>query len=183
MSDSATYTFTLGMPKQIEAFFVSTEAGVKTAIFRNKNNKILQSGQIDAAGSVTVPSNPVYMGYVFEKWLKNGIDQTISAQDSLGYNVLDNGVNLFTAQYAKTQEKYTVTVAGGTLSPGVVSGQYAYDTRLSVTLDESAVPAGQKFSHWVKDGQIVSYEQRVFVLRRRCACKYWRGVRTGGHRG
>lgn len=158
VSDSATYTFTLGMPKQIEAFFVSTEAGVKTAIFRNKNNKILQSGQIDAAGSVTVPSNPVYMGYVFEKWLKNGIDQTISAQDSLGYNVLDNGVNLFTAQYAKTQEKYTVTVAGGTLSPGVVSGQYAYDTRLSVTLDESAVPAGQKFSHWVKDGQIVSYD-------------------------
>lgn len=39
-----------------------------------------------------------------------------------------------------------------------MSGQYAYDTRLSVTLDESAVPAGQKFSHWVKDGQIVSYD-------------------------
>ena len=159
VSEEETYTFTLGTARSLEAFFISTAPGSKTAIFKNKNGKILQSSQVGADGSVTVPENPEYMGYVFDKWLKNGIDQKIAANDTLTYDVLSDGENLFSAQYRKTPETYAVTVAGGTLAPGVVRGEYAYDTLVTVTLDESAIPAGQKFSHWTKDGQTVSYER------------------------
>lgn len=159
VSEQETYTFTLGTAKSLEAFFISTAPGSKTAIFKNKNGKILQSNQIGADGSVTVPENPEYMGYVFDKWIKNGIDQKIAANDTLPYDVLSPEENLFTAHYRQAPETYAVTVVGGTLAPGVVRGEYAYDTLVTVTLDESAIPAGQKFSHWTKDGQTISYER------------------------
>ena len=158
VSEEANYSFILGMPRNLEAFFVSTAPGVKTAVFKNKNDKILQATQIDETGSVIVPENPTYMGYSFDKWIRNGIDQTLAANDTIAYKALGDGENLFTARFTKSKESNTVTVVGGTLAPGVVQGQFAYDTKVTVTLDTGAIPAGQKFSHWTKDGDIISYD-------------------------
>lgn len=158
VSQEAEYAFYLGTDHTLEAVFANVTPGVKTVVFRNKNGQVLLLSQVLESGNVIVPQNPEYMGYQFTKWIRNGIEQNIAADDRIQFDALADGDTLFQAGYVKTPEKHTVTVTGGTLYGGVTSGSYTYDTNITVTLDNALVPSGKKFSHWTKNGAVVSYE-------------------------
>src|SRR5690606_20092534 len=51
-------------------------------------------------------------------------------------------------------DTYTVTVVNGTLPGGGNAGDYPFDMRLPLTADPA--PEGKKFSHWEKNGTVIS---------------------------
>lgn len=157
VSQEAEYAFYLGTDRMLEAVFAKETPDVKTVIFHNKNGQVLLHGQVSAGSSVLVPQNPEYMGYQFTTWLRDGIEQKFVANDAITFDALASSHTMFCAGYAKMPAQHTVTVSGGSLAGGAPSGQFAYDSKITVALDPAAVPAGKKFSHWTKNGAIVSY--------------------------
>ena len=158
VSTEATFEFTIGaIAKEYKATFVSESSDVKVVIFRNKNGQILLNESIAANGSVTVPENPMYIGYDFKGWLKRGnkeISENVTAGATLAYDSVDAGENLFLAQYEKGTDEFTITVTGGSI---ITEGTtFKYDA--TVTVKANAAPEGQVFSHWTKDGVTVSYD-------------------------
>ena len=156
VSEEDAYSFYLGAGRNLNAVFGEAGTDTKTVIFKNKNNQVVLHTMLKE-GSVTVPSEPMYMGYQFGGWLKNNMMTSIKSGDSIAYGTLAAGETVYTAGYTKTSNKYTVTVTGGTLADGKTEGSYTYDTLLTVKLDASAVPAGKKFAYWTKEGKTVSY--------------------------
>lgn len=160
VSDQAEYTFYLGSERNLEAVFAPAGTdGTKTVVFKNKNNQIVRYQQVQADGSVEVPDDPTYTGRIFGGWLKDNVMQSIKAGDTISYDRLAAGSTIYTAGYAKADDKYAITVTGGTLADGTTSGSYAYDTLLTVTLDQDAVPDGKKFAYWTKEGKTISYSE------------------------
>jgi len=60
------------------------------------------------------------------------------------------------ALYKSAVTPYSVTVQGGTISGfGGNTANYQFDALVTVTANSA--PTGQKFSHWLKNGKIASY--------------------------
>ena len=158
VSEAADYSFYLGAGRKLNAVFGETGTDTKTVIFKNKNNQVILHTMLKEGG-VTVPDNPMYMGYKFGGWLKNNTMMNIKNGDSIAYGTLAAGETVYTAGYTRTSDKYNITVIGGTLADGKTEGSYNYDTLLTVKLDASTVPAGKKFAYWTKEGKTVSYNE------------------------
>lgn len=151
VSTEAEYSFALGTATSLRAVFRQKEEPA-LVIFKERNSRVVvsQSGSND----VTVPDDPYTIGYEFEKWVKaDGTPQTLKAGDKIAAGTYQNDM-IFIAQHKKSAQTYTVTL---TNAQGAATGDYQYDTKLSVT--PAAAPGGQKFAYWKKDGKIVSYEQ------------------------
>lgn len=151
VSTEAEYSFALGTATSLRAVFRQKEEPA-LVIFKERNSRVVvsQSGSND----VTVPDDPYTIGYEFEKWVKaDGTPQTLKAGDKIAAGTYQNDM-IFIAQHKKSAQTYTVTL---TNAQGAATGDYQYDTKLSVT--PAAAPDGQKFAYWKKDGKIVSYEQ------------------------
>mgnify|MGYP004640740353 CR=1 FL=1 len=163
VSSEATFKFTIGAAaKSYEATFVPENTDVKVVIFRNKNGQILLNKSIgkDDSETVTVPANPMHVGYDFKGWLKSGnaaISENVKADTTLAYDSaeLAGSENLFLAQYKKITTPYTVTVTGGKIL--TAGSTFTYDSNVKVEAD--AAPEGKVFSHWTKDGVTVSYDK------------------------
>ncbi len=141
--------------KNISAVFVSEDENIKTVIFRNKNNQIVSKENVSEGESVTVPSNPVYMGYVFAGWTKDSVLTQLKANDTISYDELDSAVNTYVATYERGSGKYLLNLVNATVSPASDDNRYAYDSKL--TLSGNAQEG--YFSHWLKDEKIASYDE------------------------
>ena len=144
LSREASYTITPVSEETITAVFTSSASG-SLAVFVNGRSQ--QVAQITNGNTATVPEAPFVMGYTFTSWLKDGETQDIEA----GGSVDVSGNVEYVAAYARSEDKYEVTVTGGT-----GSGEYRYND--VVTAVANAAEAGMKFSHWTKDGATVSYD-------------------------
>lgn len=67
VSEEDAYSFYLGAGRNLNAVFGEAGTDTKTVIFKNKNNQVVLHTMLKE-GSVTVPSEPMYMGYQFG-WL------------------------------------------------------------------------------------------------------------------
>lgn len=151
VSTEPAYSFTLGTDMTLQAVFRAADAPAYV-IFKEKNNKVLLSQ--DNATDVKVPDDPYAMGYEFESWVnENGLPQKLNAGDVIAANTYTDDM-VFTASHKVAEETYTVTLVN---AQGAESGEYKYDTRLTVT--PAAAPSGEKFSHWEKDGTVISYDE------------------------
>lgn len=157
VSTEAEYAFYLGLPRSLKAVFAEVNAETKTVIFKNRNNQVLVSQSLKAGGKVVVPQDPMHMGQIFGGWLKDNAMSDLKEGGEVTYESLGAGETVYMAGYTKAPDTYRITVTGGKLADGKTAGEYSYDTLLTATLDAAAVPVGQKFAYWTKDGRIVSY--------------------------
>lgn len=117
------------------------------AAFKNgRNGQIIQSGYTD--GAVIVPDTPFVMGYTFSGWLRDGVPQKFATGDRVELSK----DTVFVAGYVKDSKTYEVTVVNGS-----GSGAYRYNDVVTAVADAAA--AGQKFSHWTKNGAVVSFDE------------------------
>ena len=145
VSTEAAYSFTVGSAAQLSAVFGSTD-GQKLAVFTNgRNGQVIQSGY--TTGSVLVPDAPYVMGYTFTGWLRDGVPQKFASGESIELT----GDAVYEAWYEQEATTYTITVENGT-----GSGEYKFNDE--VTAVANTAPSGEKFSHWTKDGAVVSYD-------------------------
>ena len=157
VSTEAEYAFHLGLARSLKAVFAEQNAQTKTVIFKNRNNQVLVSQSLKEGGKVIVPEDPMYMGQIFGGWLKDNAMSNLKEGSEVTYDSLGAGETVYMAGYTKASDTYQITVTGGKLADGKTTGEYSYDTLLSVTLDATAVPSGKKFAYWTKDDRIVSY--------------------------
>ena len=145
VSKEAAYSFTVGSAAQLAAVFGGTD-GQNLAVFTSgRNGQVIQSGY--TAGSVLVPDAPYVMGYTFTGWLRDRVPQKFNSGDSIEVT----GDVVYEAWYEQKATTYTITVENGT-----GSGEYKFNDE--VTAVANTAPSGQKFSHWTKDGAVVSYD-------------------------
>lgn len=156
VSEEATYSVTLATPKKLSAVFANDGEEVKSVTFKNKNNQIVYKADVAAEGAATVPADPYYMGYVFQGWKLDGVPTAIKAGDELAFDALGEGNNVYVAYYAKNTAMNTLNLVNGTAEPAAEDNKYEYDTKITVTAP--AESGTMSFSHWIKDGQTVSYE-------------------------
>ena len=128
--------------EKLTAVFTNS-AGGPLAVFVNGRSQ--QVAQATSGSEATVPAAPYVMGYTFAGWLKDGVAQELGSTVTVSENVE------YVAAYARSAEKYAVTVNGGT-----GSGEYRYNDVVTAVADAPA--AGQKFGYWTKDGAVVSYD-------------------------
>ena len=128
--------------EKLSAVFTNSASGPLAVFINGRSQQVVQATNGAAA---TVPEAPYVMGYTFTEWLKDGVgaglDGTVEVSENAEY----------TAAYARSEEKYAVTVSGGT-----GSGEYRYND--VVTAVANAAEAGEKFGYWTKDGAVVSYD-------------------------
>ena len=142
LSREASYTYTPVSDEKLSAVFTNSASGPLAVFINGRSQQVVQATNGAAA---TVPEAPYVMGYTFTEWLKDGVgaglDGTVEVSENAEY----------TAAYARSEEKYAVTVSGGT-----GSGEYRYND--VVTAVANAAEAGEKFGYWTKDGAVVSYD-------------------------
>lgn len=149
ISAEPTYTFTLGTDTALTAVFASKDD--YRVIFCDRNDAILTEGST-ADSSLRVPNDPFAVGYEFRGWMKDGALQALKAGDPI--DLADSQADaLYLAGYVRTAEKYLVTI----LDADIGSGEYQYNDK--ITLHPETPPAGKVFGYWMKDNNIVSYEE------------------------
>lgn len=156
VSEDATYSVTLATPKKLSAVFANTSESVKSVVFKNKNNQIISKTDVGEGETATVPADPYYMGYVFQGWKLGGVPTALTAGAEIAFADLAEGNNVYIAYYAKNTAKSKLYLTGGTANPADDNNEYEYDTGIKVTAPETS--GSKQFSHWIKDGQVVGYE-------------------------
>lgn len=146
VSEQAVYSFAVGSATQLTAVFGNMEGQMLAAFKNGRNGQIIQSGYTD--GAVIVPDTPFVMGYTFSGWLRDGVPQKFATGDRVELSK----DTVFVAGYVKDSKTYEVTVVNGS-----GSGAYRYNDVVIAVADAAA--AGQKFSHWTKNGAVVSFDE------------------------
>ena len=110
-----------------------------------------------------IPSAPYLDGYEFKGWtigtdttLHTNADLLKLALTVLARTAPDDDI-IVNEVYEQKQTEFTVTVVGGTIKDGDVTGTFKPSDQVYVTATGGS--AGQVFSHWEKDGIIVGYEK------------------------
>ncbi|MBQ6708576.1 MAG: InlB B-repeat-containing protein [Clostridia bacterium] len=146
VSTKAEYSFILVADTKLEAVYSEgTESDTYKVIFVDGvTNKILETQTVTANTRAQKPTLINHEGYKFTKY-------------SESLNITKDTV--IYAEYETANEKYTVTVKNekGTLNP---TGEYEYNTRVTVSLKETEIPEGKYFAGWTLDGgnTVASYE-------------------------
>lgn len=147
ISKEAVISTTLVSDFRLVAMFADTET--YTVIFKDKNGVVVDRQEIAEGESATAPdmSDFYYESYVFDGWDKDFSNVTC-----------DLTVN---AVYVRTADFYKVTVSGGIVNGFVNLEAVKYNTKITVTLDETAIPEGKVFAGWSIDNgkTIVSYAE------------------------
>lgn len=142
------YTFDVGTANDVVAMFKDTDS--YTVKFMDMNNKVLAEGT--TASDITVPANPYILGYTFGGWKIGSETTSYKAGDVIAANTFKNDTVIQAIQTLE-ETKYAVTFENVT---GCESGEYKYNTKLTAAHTEA--PAEKIFSHWERDGKVVSYE-------------------------
>ncbi len=147
------YTFAPGSDRSITAVYKEeAEEGVYLVTFKNANDIILATGY--TSSDIYAPENPYISGYEFDGWYIKGQKTEIGAGD----NVFSYGFTkdtVIVAGYTKNDQEYDIYFEN-------VSETEAYKTVLyntKVTLRAPAPVGEEVFVYWMRDGQIVSYEE------------------------
>lgn len=142
------YTFDVGTANDVVAMFKDTDS--YTVKFMDMNNRVLAEGT--TASDITVPANPYILGYTFGGWKIGSETTSYKASDVIAANTFKNDTVIQAIQTLE-ETKYAVTFENVT---GCESGEYKYNTKLTAAHTEA--PASKIFSHWERDGKVVSYE-------------------------
>ncbi|MBQ6707377.1 MAG: InlB B-repeat-containing protein [Clostridia bacterium] len=149
VSVTATISTTLVSDYRLIAMFTPVSEDTFTVIFKDKNGVVVDKQEVASGDSAVAPdmSYFYYDGYVFDGW-----DKDFSKVSG------DMTVN---AVYIRTADFYTVTVSGGTVNGLINLDAVKYNTKLIVTVDETAIPEGMVFAGWSIDNgkTIVSYAE------------------------
>ncbi len=146
VSRDSEYNFVLVADTKLEAVYSEgTDRDSYKVVFVDAvTNKILETKTVDANTRATEPTLINHAGYKF-----TGYSESLKiTRDTVIY-----------AEYEIASEKYTVTVKNGkgTLNP---TGEYDYNTKVTVSLKEAEIPEGKYFAGWTLDGgnTVVSHE-------------------------
>ncbi len=152
VSEEEIYEFTLVSDKNVSVVFTSDTN--KTVVFKNQNGQIVARTEIGEGENITVPANPYYMGYVFAGWKLGGVLTELEANVQIGYDELESGETVYNAYFEKSQTEYSLLLTDATALPE--KDAYNYDDKIKVTANDAG--EGMVFSHWLKDGETVSYD-------------------------
>ena len=135
---------------------ISATADV-TVMFCNRVGQIVATITVAAGNSVTLPSLPSSYGYDCTGWMIDG--QIKAAGETVS---IDSDTVVFAA-FKKTAAKYTVSVSCGTVN-GLTSGQYDYNTKVTVVFDSLVLDEGEIFCGWhivgaKNESDIINYNQ------------------------
>lgn len=155
VSTDPTYEFILGTDTNLQAVYLTNLENPETTrspyvIFRDRNGRVFPEGYTSAP--ITIPNTPTMTGYTFRYWL----DGTTICDFEPG-SILDvtdiTTDKVYRAAYVKDPTEYNITIN----KADIPTGTYAYNTQ--ITLHPQEPEAGMKFAWWIKDGNIVSYEE------------------------
>ncbi len=148
VSTNETFEFVVGTSRGYTAVFADSDNGAYIT-FR-VNGKIVASGYSNS-DNVTVPADPYAMGYKFEKWFCNGEETTVQAGDSV---TAEENVE-YVAGFILDSTQYDVSINDGNTT---ATEAYKYNEEVTA---EAADKSGEglEFTHWEKDGKIVSYSK------------------------
>ena len=122
------------------------------------NYKVVGEGV--STDAITVPKNPYLMGYTFGGWK---IGDTVKSEYVAGYEIAANTFGedtVITAIQNQDATKYQVTFVD---VQNCTSGKYKYNQ--GFTAEHIDAAECKKFSHWERDGKIVSYDDKyVFYV-------------------
>lgn len=139
LSTKEAYIFTVTANVSLTANFGEIIPDRFTVTFLSESGQILSVQQVVKGGSATPPPSPSKPDSVFLNW-------------SADYTNVQSDLTLKPV-YSVKVKTYTLTVVGGSVQDG--AEPYYFDTKVTVTADTP--PAGQQFSYWTMQGNIVSY--------------------------
>ena len=150
------YSFIIGTGRDLSAVFKTT--GSYSVKFMDMNYKVVGEGV--STDTITVPKNPYLMGYTFGGWK---IGDTVKSEYVAGYEIAANTFGedtVITAIQNQDATEYQVTFVD---VKNYTSGSYKYNQ--GFTAEHIDAAEGKKFSHWERDGKIVSYDDKyVFYV-------------------
>ena len=158
ISFDKTYVTTLVSDMNLTAVFGPRRTtNRKYVTFQNATGLILEEKAYNtgesSADMIVVPKNPTLDGYVFDAWYLNGVRQSIKANDKIPASELTEH-RVYTAAFVPAENTaYIINVIDGS-----GSGTYKANENVVITLDESKVPQGKRFDHWLCDNDILSYD-------------------------
>ncbi len=146
VSTDAEYDFVLVADTKLEAIYSqgNNRESYNVIFADGVTKKIINITEVAANTRAAEPSLINHIGYIFTGYS----DSLNITKDTIIY-----------AEYVIANDKYTVTVKddAGILNP---TGEYAYNTKVTVSLNELSIPEGKYFAGWSFDGgkTVVSYE-------------------------
>lgn len=145
------YSFDIGTDKNVSAMFKTT--GSYSVKFMDKNYKVVAEGV--STNDITVPQNPYLLGYTFGGW-KIGNDTTsYKAGDVIAANTFTADTEIYAIQTVE-ETKYEVTFEN--VKDRTTKEEFTFNS--AVTVEPAVAENSKKFSHWERDGKIVSYETK-----------------------
>ena len=149
-----TIEYTLNTNASLVAVYEDAATEENRAVeFWNENGQFLDSKAV-TDGSVEMPANPSLTGYSFDDWY---VDDTVKFVNADIVAALTRVV----AKYTRGENDTGVSVSGsiniyenGSDAPTRTITAPAYNTEITVAAE---APDGKVFSHWTRDGEVVSY--------------------------
>ncbi|MBR5308129.1 MAG: hypothetical protein IKU43_05110, partial [Clostridia bacterium] len=136
-STSESISFKVASNISLMAVYAEKENGYLVE-FANANRNIVSSKYLNSGDAIIAPALPYLTGYgVATSW--SSYPEIVGTSDVQSI-----------AEYG-APESVAVTVIGGTSD----KTEYSYNDKVTVTAN--AAPSGRVFSHWTRDGQVVSY--------------------------
>lgn len=153
-SYDAEYVIRLEADADVEAVFTSESAsGDVTVSFVNREGAIVSSVTVASGSQVTLPAYPTLFGYTVDGWNVNG---TVK---QAGEKITANADMIIMVNTTVVSDTYTVTVVGS-VDDEAVSGEYTYNTKLTVEFDVTSLVSGEFFGGWADaNGAVISYEE------------------------
>ena len=153
-SYDAEYVIRLEADADVEAVFTSESAsGDVTVSFVNREGAIVSSVTVASGSEVTLPAYPTIFGYTVDGWNVNG---TVK---QAGEKITANADMIIMVNTTVVSDTYTVTVVGS-VDDEAVSGEYTYNTKLTVEFDVTSLVSGEFFGGWADaNGAVISYEE------------------------
>lgn len=138
---------TLVSDYRLVAVFAPISEETYTVIFIDKNGVVVDKQEVVAGESAIAPDMTYfyYDGYVFDGWDKD-------------FSNVTGDLKVY-AVYVRTVDYYKVTIAGGAVNANINLDSVKYNTKITVTVDETVIPEGKVFAGWSIDNgkTIVSY--------------------------
>ena len=162
LSRSRSYTFTVTNTDTITGVTNIVLEDQATLIFESLYDQVIARNQLELGDTMIIPNVPHRNGYNPLGWDMNGDGafnvetDTFDAAIQRGLQAEDQVVVIYPV-YELKENSYTVSVIGGT-----GSGVYRQNTLVRVSLDDTVIPEGKKFSHWEDaDSEIRGYAQTL----------------------
>ncbi len=153
-TEEKTLEYTLNTNASLVAVY-EDEATVdnKTVEFWNENGQFLDSKEV-ADGSIEMPAAPSLTGYAFDDWYVNDTVKFVNSD-------IAAALTRVVAKYKRGENDTGIPVSGsikvyadGSDTATQIITAPAYNTEITATAE---APAGKEFSHWTRDGEVVSY--------------------------